>query len=378
MSFLDELFADIEKRKETKSVPIATSTTKSTSTATSSAVIGTKRKEPAKPVVVTTEEESWDQALEKYEKKRKVEKQKELKEKKRKAEIMNMDTNNEVLTEMCKMFGRPPPLKKGPINLGDKPFIDTVPKCKVAVEELSRFEVIAVDCEWAGPRDVPRSQELCLVQIADPKDRAYIFDICVGGKDLFDKGDLRKLLENPKIVKIFHDCRWDSDILWHAMGVRLQNVFDTQVGYACYRRQQESFTPLPVGLKSLLKRFALGGTHTTKEEAREDMDKKQDYWKIRPLTELMLQYAREDVLLLPLVYRQITAIFSSSSRAVAKKNSEAYASQKRDKTVEELQTEITNKEVSQSEGVKFIPSYGIPEWDKAAKISLQRMQRRNY
>jgi len=193
--------------------------------------------------------------------------------------------------------------------LGDEPFVDTVPKCIVAVEELSRFDVIAVDCEWAGPRDTPRSQELCLVQIADPKNRAYIFDVCVGGKALFEKGGLKELLENPKIVKIFHDCRWDSDILWHEMGVRLQNVFDTQVGYACYRRQQEFFTPLPVGLKNLLKRFALGGTHATKEVGKVDMDNQQDYWKIRPLTELMLQYAREDVLLLPLVYRQITAIF---------------------------------------------------------------------
>jgi len=246
------------------------------------------------------------------------------------------------------------------------------------VEELSRYEMIAVDCEWAGPRDVPRSQELCLVQIADPNERAYLFDVCVGGKDLFDKGGLKNLLENKKIVKIFHDCRWDSDILWHSMGVKLNNVFDTQVGYACYRRQQEFFTPLPIGLKNLVKRFALGGTHTTKEEAREDMDNREDYWKIRPLTELMLQYAREDVLLLPLVYRQITAIFSASSRTVANKNSAIYTNQKRERTLEELQQELIAKKESTAENGRFIPLYGITEWDKAAQTSLQRMNRRNF
>jgi len=274
------------------------------------------------------------------------------------------------------MFNRPPRLKKGAIILGDKPYIDSIQKCKVAVEELSIKDIIAVDCEWSGPRDVPRSQDLCLLQIADAYERAYIFDIFVGGKDLFDKGGLKGLLENPKILKIFHDCRWDSDILWHQMEVKIQNVFDTQVGYACYRRQQEFFTPLPVGLKSLVKRFALGGTHTSKDEAREDMDNKEDYWKIRPLTELMLKYAREDVLLLPLVYRQINAIFSTSSRAVALKNSLAYVTQKRDKTTEELQKEMEAKEATAAEGGRFVPLYGITEWDKAAMTSLQRMNRR--
>jgi ribonuclease D len=286
---------------------------------------------------------------------------------------------------MCKIFNRPPPLKKGPIDLGDKPFIDSIQKCKLAVEELSFEDIIAVDCEWAGPRDIPRAQDLCLLQIANAKERAYLFDICIGGKAFFDKGGLKELLENPKILKIFHDCRWDSDILWHQMGVKLQNVFDTQVGYACYRRQQESFTPLPVGLKSLVKRFALGGTHTSKDEAKEDMDNKEDYWKIRPLTELMLQYAREDVLLLPLVYRQINAIFSASSRTVALKNSIAYVSQKREKSTEELQKDMEQakeKAISNNNnpegGTRFVPLYGIPEWDKSAMNSLQRMNRRNY
>jgi len=161
------------------------------------------------------------------------------------------------------------------------------------------------------------------------------------------------------------------------MGVKINNVFDTQVGYACYRRQQEHlFTPLPVGLKNLVKRFALGGTHTTKEEARGDMDNKEDYWKIRPLTELMLQYAREDVLLLPLVFRQMNAIFSTSSRTVAFKNSGVYVSQKREKSTEELQAEMEARAKSIPEGGRFIPQYGINEWDKAALTSLQRMNRK--
>jgi hypothetical protein len=33
--------------------------------------------------------------------------------------------------------------------------------------------------------------------------------------------------------------------------VRLDNVFDTQLGYAVFCRQQSSYTPLPVSLNSL-------------------------------------------------------------------------------------------------------------------------------
>jgi len=277
---------------------------------------------------------------------------------------------------MSKMFDRPLSKRKSGINLGDKPFIDSVSKCKQAVAELSVHKLLAVDCEWAGPRDALRTQELCLVQIGDPNRKVYLFDVFVAGKDLFDKGGLKDLLENPNILKIFHDCRWDSDILWHQMGVRLCNIFDTQIGYACYRRQQESITPLPVGLKTLLRRFALGGTHTSKEEGREGMEKQEDYWKIRPMTEVMLQYAREDVLLLPLVYRQIDAVFSSSSRRVAQKHSEEYLTQRREKTLEELQAIQEEEREGLGEEERPIPKYGVPYWDTIAKVSLDRWKKK--
>jgi len=332
-----------------------------------------KRKEPPKPDI---EEDNWEKDLERYEKKRRLEKQKQQEDdvKRKRDDAKRKSTNKEVMNEMAIMFGKPvqPTKKKGSVDLGELPFIDNVVKCKEACNELSKFPIIAVDCEWAGPRDALRSQHLCLVQIADPKKKVYLFDVFVAGKKLFDKGGLKGLLENPGIIKIFHDCRWDSDILCHQMGVRLSNVFDTQVGYACFRRQQERLTPLPVGLKNLLKTFALGGTHTSKDEARQGMENEQDYWKTRPMTEVMMQYAREDVLLLPLVYRQITAIYSQSSRSVAAKNSELYVIQRRDKTIEELEKMFAEERSHQVEGERPVPKYGIPEWDRAASVSLQR------
>jgi len=45
----------------------------------------------------------------------------------------------------------------------------------------------------------------------------------------------------------------DSDALYHQFGVRLANVMDTQVEYACYSRQDGRRTPLPASLNTLLR-----------------------------------------------------------------------------------------------------------------------------
>ncbi|GBN80873.1 piRNA biogenesis protein EXD1, partial [Araneus ventricosus] len=56
----------------------------------------------------------------------------------------------------------------------------------------------------------------------------FLFDFLSLGEDAFKKG-LKSILENARIQKIFHDCRLASDCLYHKYGVRLVNVFDTQV-----------------------------------------------------------------------------------------------------------------------------------------------------
>jgi ribonuclease D len=40
---------------------------------------------------------------------------------------------------------------------------------------------------------------------------------------------LKPVLENPSIVKVFHDARQAADALYHQFGIRLANIFDTQV-----------------------------------------------------------------------------------------------------------------------------------------------------
>lgn len=168
--------------------------------------------------------------------------------------------------------------KEGPKVLSELPIVSTVSECKVATDYLALHTVLAIDCEWVYSKDPSapvRSSELCMVQIATPEKQVsssaspsnrlevFLFDIYVGGKILFTEGGLKALLENEKITKVFHDCRWDSDILLYALrtdasdcfsrqaDVTLNSVFDTQIGYAAFTFIQTGSYPFPVSLNKV-------------------------------------------------------------------------------------------------------------------------------
>jgi len=48
----------------------------------------------------------------------------------------------------------------------------------------------------------------------------------------------RKIFCNEKLIKIIHDCRAASDYLAHVHGIRINNVFDTQVRKNIYIRHK--------------------------------------------------------------------------------------------------------------------------------------------
>ena len=69
-----------------------------------------------------------------------------------------------------------------------------------------------------------------MLQMATKK-HVFLFDFLALGKACLDQG-LADILEEPRIQKVIHDCRRISDMLLHLFGVKLVNVFDTQVsGY---------------------------------------------------------------------------------------------------------------------------------------------------
>ena len=41
--------------------------------------------------------------------------------------------------------------------------------------------------------------------------------------------ELKSVLEDADVTKVIHDCRQDSAALWYQFGIKLNNIFDTQV-----------------------------------------------------------------------------------------------------------------------------------------------------
>lgn len=92
------------------------------------------------------------------------------------------------------------------------------------IDRLKKESVIGLSME--GVR-IGRSGVVCWIGVA-MSDHVFLFDMCSLGPAGVKLG-LAKILTNDKIVKVIHDCRFMSDAFNHAYGLKLNNVFDTQV-----------------------------------------------------------------------------------------------------------------------------------------------------
>ncbi|XP_059151751.1 uncharacterized protein LOC131937965 isoform X2 [Physella acuta] len=101
------------------------------------------------------------------------------------------------------------------------------PRFYDAIAAIMEQEVVGVNFEGV---DIGRNGTLSLIQVATQAN-IFIFDIIRMGNEAFDEG-LCALFESKNILKVIHDCRWISDMLYHQYAVALVNVFDTQVANA--------------------------------------------------------------------------------------------------------------------------------------------------
>ncbi|PVD34404.1 hypothetical protein C0Q70_05676 [Pomacea canaliculata] len=104
---------------------------------------------------------------------------------------------------------------------------------KDTVDYLSKQAVIAVSFEGVS---MGRSGKLCWLLMAS-RDEIVFFDILSMGKEAISAG-IGDLLESSLVLKVIHDCRLPSDLLYHQYNIKLNNVFDTQVASAFVYRLQ--------------------------------------------------------------------------------------------------------------------------------------------
>ncbi|KAM0864408.1 hypothetical protein ACQ4PT_043994 [Festuca glaucescens] len=152
--------------------------------------------------------------------------------------------------------------------------------------------VIGFDCEGV---DLCRHGALCIMQIAFP-DAVYLVDAIEGGKELVEA--CKPALESDYITKVIHDCKRDSEALYFQFGIKLHNVMDTQIAYSLIEEQEGKKRAYDVYISfvSLLAdpRYC-GMPYPEKEEVRTLLRQDPNFWKSRPLSEMMIRAATDDV-----------------------------------------------------------------------------------
>lgn len=142
---------------------------------------------------------------------------------------------------------------------------------------------MAVDTEFLRERTF--YPKLCLVQVAAGEDIVAIDPILID-----DLSPLADLLSRKDIVKVFHACGQDLEVLYEGLGVSCAPVFDTQLAAAFLGlRQQTSYA-------SLVEAYC--GVRLPKAESLTD-------WSRRPLDPEQLSYAEDDVRYLPGIYERM-------------------------------------------------------------------------
>ena len=193
-----------------------------------------------------------------------------------------------------------------------------------AHHHISQTQAVAVDCEGVN---LSATGKLCLVQIGAISTSKqlqqygtymviYVIDIIVlsNDKNTFETivvPMLQNIFVSENILKVFHDCRRDSEALFHQLGIQMMNISDTQVLYAMLvdtslpqqdnsNNNLNSNTSLQkqrIGLNALLNKYKLQ-TNQLKTSIVKQMDLYSNFWERRPLTIQMVAYAASDVAML--------------------------------------------------------------------------------
>ncbi|XP_070053880.1 uncharacterized protein [Nicotiana tomentosiformis] len=170
--------------------------------------------------------------------------------------------------------------------------------------------VVGLDCEGVG---LSRYGTLCIVQLAFP-DAIYLVDAIRGGKKLINA--CKPALESTYVTKVIHDCKRDSEALYYQCDIKLHNVMDTQIAYYLIEEQLGK-KRAPDDHISFVRLLAdpryCGISYVEKKEVRSLLREDPQFWTYRPLSELMVRAAADDVRFLPYIFHKMMEKLSEQS-----------------------------------------------------------------
>ncbi|OKO84721.1 3'-5' exonuclease [Bradyrhizobium sp. NAS80.1] len=162
--------------------------------------------------------------------------------------------------------------------------------------DLSRYTgAVAIDTETMGLN--PHRDRLCVVQLSPGDGSADVVQIPKGHTDA---PNLKALLANPAITKIFHFARFDVAVLYQTFGVMTGPIYCTKIASRLTRTYTDRH-----GLKDLVR-----------EVLNVDLSKQQQSsdWGSDSLSEPQLAYAASDVLHLHALRERLDAMLVREGR----------------------------------------------------------------
>ena len=161
-------------------------------------------------------------------------------------------------------------------------------------DQISFSDKIAIDCEFMG-LNVERDR-LCLVQISSGKDDAHIIQL---DKEKYNAPNLKKILLDKNINKIFHFARADLLFIKKYLNVDVENVNCTKIMSKIARSYTDKH-----GLKDLIKEFV--GIDISKQLQTSDFG--------GDLSEKQLKYCAQDVIFLHKIFQSLNNILVREKR----------------------------------------------------------------
>ena len=154
---------------------------------------------------------------------------------------------------------------------------------------------IAIDTEAMG-LNIGRDR-LCLIQISTGDGNCHLVKF---SQNNFQAPNLKKLLTNEKILKIFHYGRFDLAILKYHLQIDIKNIYCTKIASKLVRTYTDSH-----GLKTICEELL--GVEISKKQQSSD-------WGNKEISDKQIDYASSDVLYLHSLKEKLDAMLISENR----------------------------------------------------------------
>ena len=155
---------------------------------------------------------------------------------------------------------------------------------------------VAIDTETMGLD--PNRDRLCVVQLSPGNGSADVVQIPAGATDA---PNLKRLLADTSILKIFHFARFDMTTLFKTFGVMPAPVYCTKIASRLSRTYTDKH-----GLKDLARE--LTGVDLSKQQQLSD-------WGSEQLSDAQIAYAASDVLHLHALKAKLDVMLAREGRA---------------------------------------------------------------